>query len=122
MKRKLMFVFLMACILLSVAACTPSKSETPAPSTNNNTTTSVSTGTAISIESFAFNPKVLTVPVGSTVVWTNNDSAKHNVVSTNFSSPEFGKGETFEFKFDQKGTYDYSCGIHPSMTGKIIVE
>lgn len=120
--KKLILVFLMGCFLLMVAGCTTSsKSETAAPSTNNSTT-SVSTGTAISIESFAFNPKVLTVPVGSTVVWTNNDSAKHNVISTNFSSPEFGKGETFEFKFDQKGTYDYSCGIHPSMTGKIIVE
>jgi plastocyanin len=32
------------------------------------------------------------------------------------------KGETFEFKFDKAGTYDYTCGVHPSMKGTITVD
>ena len=77
---------------------------------------------AVNIENFSFNPGTLTVKVGTTVVWTNNDSASHDVKSDSFSSQVLSKGQTFEFKFDQKGIYDYICGLHPSMKGKIIVE
>lgn len=76
----------------------------------------------ISIENFSFKPATLTIKTGETVVWTNKDSAQHDIKSAGFNSALLSKGQTFEFKFNEKGSYDYSCGVHPSMLGKIIVE
>jgi plastocyanin len=79
-------------------------------------------GNAVDIQNFAFSPATLTVKKGTTVTWTNNDSAAHQIKSTTFNSSQFGKGQTFSFTFNDAGTFDYSCAIHPSMLGKIIVE
>lgn len=76
----------------------------------------------VAIENFSFNPQQLTISVGTTVTWKNNDDVPHNVVFENFSSKELAKDETFSHTFDTKGSYSYSCGIHPSMTGQIIVK
>jgi plastocyanin len=76
----------------------------------------------ISIKNFAFNPQTLTVPVGIVVTWTNQDSAPHQIKSATFNSAVLNTGATFSFTFSQKGTFDYSCAIHPSMTGQIIVQ
>lgn len=77
---------------------------------------------SVSIENFSFNPSTITVKAGTTVVWTNNDSASHTIKSDTFNSSTLSKGASFDYKFDNKGSYDYSCGIHPNMKGKVIVE
>jgi len=76
----------------------------------------------INIQNFAFNPGTLTVKKGSTVTWTNNDSATHQIKSDSFNSTGLANGQSFSFIFINTGSFDYSCAIHPSMTGKIIVE
>lgn len=76
---------------------------------------------AVVIKSFSFQPEVLDVKVGDSVTWINEDSAAHDVVSEFFKSPLMKTGEWFTFTFDKAGSYDYACGIHPSMKGKIIV-
>lgn len=129
-KKILLLVSLLIISAFLFTACT---SSTPAPTaattqnvqsatTKPASTTAQAQGNTVSIESFAFNPASLPVKVGTTVIWTNNDSVAHNIKSTGFNSPMMAKGQTFEFKFDTKGTFDYVCGVHPSMTGKIIVE
>jgi len=75
----------------------------------------------IKIENFAFNPVFLTIKAGTTVTWTNNDSAPHQIKSDNFNSSLLNKGEKYQFTFSSAGEYDYSCAIHTSMKGKIIV-
>jgi len=92
------------------------------PSTTQTPPASSGQPNAVNIENFSFNPGTLTVKAGTAVVWTNSDSVTHTIKSDSFNSQPLSKGQTFEFKFDNKGTYDYSCGIHPSMKGKIIVE
>lgn len=77
---------------------------------------------AVTIQNFAFNPGTLTVKQGATVTWTNQDSTVHKIKSDTFNSPNLSQGDTFKFVFTTKGSYDYSCSIHPSMTGKIVVE
>ena len=77
---------------------------------------------AVSIKNFAFNPATLTVSSGTTVTWMNNDSAPHQIKSDTFNSSALNQGEKFEFKFDTPGTFNYSCSIHPSMKGTIIVQ
>ena len=68
----------------------------------------------------------VTVAVGTEVVWTNNDSTDHSVkfaAATGIStSPDLAQGDTFSFTFTEPGTYQSSCGIHPRMTGTIVVE
>jgi plastocyanin len=78
----------------------------------------------VEISGFAFVPPTLTVSVGTRVTWTNNDSTNHTVTSNDnlFESGNLAKGATFSYTFEEKGTFDYHCKIHPSMTGKIIVE
>lgn len=85
-------------------------------------TTPVPASSSVSIENFSFNPGTLTVAVGTTVTWTNNDSTTHTVKSSSFNSSSLAPGDTFSFKFDSKGTFNYNCGIHPTMTGTIVVQ
>jgi plastocyanin len=91
------------------------------PNTPSASSTPVSTN-MINIQNFAFSPQTITVAKGATVTWTNNDSASHQIKSQTFNSNLLGKGQTFSFTFNDSGTFDYSCAIHPSMTGKIVVQ
>jgi len=79
-------------------------------------------GNAVTIKGFAFAPQTLTIKTGTTVTWTNNDTAPHTVKSSVFESPQLAQGQSFPYTFNQVGTYDYNCGIHPSMKGQIMVE
>jgi amicyanin len=78
----------------------------------------------VKIDNFTFGPVELTVPVGTTVTWTNRDDIPHTVVSTEkvFKSKVLDTDETFSFTFDKAGTYPYFCSIHPKMTGKVLVQ
>jgi plastocyanin len=76
----------------------------------------------ITIQNFTFNPGTLTVSQGAKVTWINQDPTTHKIKSDTFNSSDLNQGNTFDFTFTTKGTFDYSCAIHPSMTGKIVVE
>ena len=80
--------------------------------------------TQVKIDNFSFGPAELTVPVGTTVTWTNRDDIPHTVVNTDkvFKSKVLDTDETFSFTFDKAGTYPYFCSIHPKMTGKVVVQ
>jgi len=80
--------------------------------------------TEVKIDNFSFGPGTLTVPVGTTVTWTNRDDIPHTVVSTDgvFKSKVLDTDEKFSFTFSKPGTYPYFCSIHPKMTGKVIVQ
>lgn len=90
--------------------------------TVNITTNGSVSSQQVVIAGFQFSPQSLTVHAGDTVVWINNDAVDHTIVGTGFSSSPIGQGESFSQVFNTPGTYDYHCGIHPSMTGQIIVE
>jgi plastocyanin len=89
---------------------------------NQGDTASQQASNTVTIEGFAFNPSTLNVKAGTTVTWVNKDSTAHTIKSDSFNSGSLNKDQSYEFKFDGKGTYEYSCGIHPMMKGKIIVE
>jgi len=79
------------------------------------------TDNTISIKNFAFSPGTITIKSGTTVTWLNEDSAPHTIKFATFNSNILNNGATFQFTFNDAGTYDYYCAIHPSMKGKIIV-
>ena len=77
-----------------------------------------------------FIPSKITVDVGATVTWINDDTAAHTVTSGSavdgpdgvFDSSLFMAGKTFEHTFDTAGTYPYFCMVHPWMNGFVIVQ
>ena len=79
--------------------------------------------TAVAITDFKFNPATLTVPVGSTVTWTNQDEEPHTLAAKDgsFHSPGIDTHGTYSFTFSTPGSYDYICSIHPFMTGTVVV-
>jgi plastocyanin len=78
---------------------------------------------AVAIANFAFDPADVEVAAGTTVTWTNNDGAPHRIQASDesFGSEDLSQGDTFEHTFDAAGTFDYICGIHPTMTGTVTV-
>jgi len=85
------------------------------------TTSSVSDNT-IRIKNFAFDPASITVKVGSTVRWENKDSVPHRILfADGADSTVLAAMQSYSRKFDQAGTYDYACTIHPTMQGTVIV-
>ena len=93
--------------------------STPAP-----TPSPTPTITEVEISGFAFVPATITIPVGTTVTWFNKDSVAHTVSSREgvFDSGNLSGGATFSYTFDQNGSFEYYCKIHPYMNGEVIVE
>jgi plastocyanin len=76
------------------------------------------------IDNFAFKPYSVTVAPGAHVVFKNQDDLPHTVVVPDIQvkSPMMDTDGTFDISFEKPGTYKYFCGIHPMMTGQVIVK
>lgn len=87
-----------------------------------------------------FVPATVTIKVGQSVKWVNDDAATHTVTTDPsqvaneddvqipsgakpFNSNTVGKGKSFEQKFDAPGIYQYACAPHEGdkMIGKVVV-
>jgi plastocyanin len=80
--------------------------------------------TTINIVDNAFNPATITVPVGGVVRWVNTGAVTHNSTSATglWSSPDLGPGGAYERTFNQAGSFNYACTLHPGMAGVIEVQ
>ena len=117
---------------------TPAPTTSTTPSNNNATNTSGGSDTAntspsttpteqktnITIQNFAFSPASTSVKKGTTVIWTNKDSAPHTVTIDSGEGPKSGNlntGDTYSYTFTTSGTFAYHCAIHPNMTATVTV-
>ena len=77
----------------------------------------------VKIDDFAFSPPSLTINVGMAVTWLNKDDIPHTVASKArvFKSKALDTNDSFSFTFNEAGTYEYFCSLHPHMTGTIVV-
>ena len=110
------------------ALATTASTTVPAPqitATMLNQTT-----VAITIKGFAFSPQFVTVSKGTTVTWTNQDSAQHQIINDQtvtaaigllFKSSLLGMGQSYSYTFNTTGVFAYHCNIHPAMTGRVTV-
>jgi plastocyanin len=75
------------------------------------------------IQNGSFNPSTMNVTVGTTVMWINKANSTQDVVSDSglFSSGNLTNGMSYNYTFNQTGTYPYHSSINPSMTGTIVV-
>ena len=88
------------------------------------TTGTPATGTnLVSIQNFAFQPANLQVKAGTTVTWTNQDTAAHTVTFRDGTkgSGLLQQGQSFSYTFASPGTFAYYCAAHPNMVGQVIV-
>ena len=77
-----------------------------------------------------FIPSTVTIPMGGTVTWENSDTAAHTSTAGSategpsgvFDSSLIMAGSSFSHTFDEAGTFDYFCMVHPWMVGTVIVE
>jgi plastocyanin len=78
---------------------------------------------AVTVQNFAYNPASITVNVGDSVTWTNQDKAPHTVTADDgsFDQPLAANGGTATITFNTVGTFPYTCTIHPNMHGTVIV-
>ena len=79
----------------------------------------------VKIDNFTFTPQTITVPVGTTVTWVNDDDTPHTVVSDDhktFKSKPLDTDDKFSFTFTTPGSFGYFCSIHPHMTGQVVVK
>ncbi len=85
------------------------------------------------MQAIAFNPMEITIQVGESVTWTNQDIVPHTATSGNpgdadlgsiFRSDFLGQGGTFTHTFNDAGEFIYYCEVHPVMMrdAKVIVQ
>ena len=116
---------LVAALMLALGACSGGGSATATPAADGGD--GADTGETVSLSGGQFSPSNLTIPVGTTVTFT--DGAGHTV--TNGSDGEAvddpiideeWSGEPIVFSFDEAGTFDITCRIHPGINMTITVE
>lgn len=85
-------------------------------------------GSTVTVEiyDFGFSPERIAIPAGTEITWVNTGAVDHTTVSFRRSrkiwdSTIMHPGDRFTFTFDQPGSYDYLCGLHPDMKGRIDV-
>ncbi len=70
-----------------------------------------------------YEPRDLTVPVGTEVLWVNTGRAPHTVTAEDdtVDSGIFMTGESFSLVFDEEGVFEYYCTLHPGMEGTVTI-
>ena len=122
--------------MLSLGACSPpdvGPQQTPAGGGANGGQETQAAGgseTVVLVE-FAFDPEDLTIPVGTTVVFENQDEARHTATHGEQGQPADdaafdidlpAAGDSGEFTFDEAGEFPVTCKVHPDMNMTITVE
>jgi plastocyanin len=113
-------------VAASIWSCGGSKAPaqptfTPVPAATNTilipNTGPYGTGTS------SFSPASITVPVGTTVTWGNNDLNDHTTTSnSSLWNAALDGGQTYQYRFTAAGTYEYHCTNHATMRGTVIVQ
>lgn len=86
--------------------------------------TAKASGNDVTIDNFAFSPKIISVARGSTVTWRNRDDVPHKIQSANDrfrASPLLDTKGTYSVDFRESGEFPYFCSLHPVMQGKVVV-
>ena len=126
--KKIWFIGLLVIVVL-ISGCTTTTTTRPAEPTPVITTSAQVTTTpasiSVAIKSSTFVPGTVGISKGTTVTWTNDDGVQHTVTSVPqgaFDSGPIDPGKTYSYTFNQAGTFEYSCTIHPSMLhGNVVV-
>ena len=80
--------------------------------------------TVVHISEFKYKPTPLTVHVGDTVKFVNDDSVAHTVTAKDksFDSGNMDQNKSWTYTFSKAGEYDYFCTYHTFMVSKVVVK
>jgi plastocyanin len=129
MRTALYTIGLVALVVLALVG-TSCKSDSSNPyssptSPSPPTPTNVPANTVL-MSGMAFNPATITVSVGTTVTWKNDDGYAHTATSNTgvWDSGNIAGGASASYKFTSAGTYPYQCTYHAAMgmKGTVIVQ
>jgi plastocyanin len=123
--KKIARVLALSVALVAVIAavgCSASSTPPATPGGSSSAPAATTGSTTVTIKNFTFEPASVTIKVGESVEFKNEDSVAHTVTGTSFDSGEIAPGASFFQKFDTAGTEAYKCSIHPQMTGTVIVQ
>jgi plastocyanin len=83
-----------------------------------------SSGPIVTISDFQFTPASINVAVGSTVTWRNDGPSTHTATAndSSFNTGLLKNGQSESATFNQLGSFEYVCTLHPQMTGTVVVE
>jgi plastocyanin len=104
-------------------ATKPTTTPTYKPKTTVPVPPKAATATVI-MQNFKFSPQIIAIKTGDTVVWVNKDSVPHTSQSDGvllWGSGTIQPGASFRHVFNSPGSYNYSCTIHPTMKGTVVV-
>lgn len=104
-----------------VAPAASAASPSPSASPIAQALTAAPATASVRIADFAFGPATVTIAPGGRVEWTNADGDRHSILLDGTESERLETGGTHSREFAAAGRYDYVCGLHPSMTGTVIV-
>lgn len=101
-------------LVVLLAACAQNSAPPPEPGP-------VTSDPTVSLEDTSFTPGAVTIEPGTTVTWEWNDGdVEHDVVFDDFQSEVQSSG-TYTHTFEEPGTYEYVCSLHPNMKGTVFV-
>jgi plastocyanin len=82
-----------------------------------------SLGPRSAITARVYVPAEITVAAGQTISWHNETLGPHTVTSTTelFNSGRLDSDTTYSLRFENPGTFDYYCTVHPTMRGVVTV-
>ena len=127
MQKKVYSLFVMFAVF-SLIAITPSAFADHGTATVTNAPGSSVPGCE-ETDDGCFIPSMVTIDVGGEVTWDNDDTAAHTITSGtptggpdgHFDSSLVMAGSSFSHTFDEAGTFDYFCMVHPWMQGMVMV-
>src|SRR3954452_7158765 len=94
-----------------------------AKTASGTTVTAAAASTGVTIKDFKFGPASVSVNVGDTITWTNQDIAPHTATASDgsFDTGSLSQGKSGSHTFTKAGTFPYICSIHPTMKGTVTV-
>jgi plastocyanin len=113
-----------ALLLLTFSlGCGSSNTPPSSPSPGSGTPVSIVNGSS-TMTTTAYAPNPVTITVGSSITWTNNDTTAHTATDNNgaYNSGSIAPGGQFTRTFTATGTFAYHCTIHPNMVGTVNVQ
>jgi len=129
MNRSLALLILVP--VLAASACSSddgggsdaTKPATDVSVTDDSVTSGSGADAAVTIAGFKFIDVSVTIAVGDSVTWTNNDDQAHTATSSgNFDAGAIDPSKSSTIEFPTAGTFTYICAFHPFMSGTVVVE